>query len=196
MSFKNFQFHDQIQTAIESCGYVSPTPIQEQAIVPVLQGRDLMGLAQTGTGKTAAFVLPILQRLCSGPKNRVRALIISPTRELAEQTHSYIGKLSRGTNVRSVVVTAVSANRPRSTKSKEVWRLLLPVPVACSTWSTTGRLTFPLWRCSSLMRPTTCSTRAFCLISGVSEAICRNSARTWFFPQPCRKRSAPSSRTY
>ena len=104
MSFKNFQFHDRIQTALDSCGYQTPTPIQEQAIRPVLEGRDLMGLAQTGTGKTAAFVLPILQRLCAGPRNKVRALIISPTRELAEQTHSYIGKLAKGTNLRSVVV--------------------------------------------------------------------------------------------
>jgi ATP-dependent RNA helicase RhlE len=104
MSFKNFKFHDRIQTALDSCGYETPTPIQEQAIRPVLEGRDLMGLAQTGTGKTAAFVLPILQRLCTGPKNKVRALIISPTRELAEQTHSYIGKLATGTNIRSVVV--------------------------------------------------------------------------------------------
>ncbi len=128
MSFKNFQFHDRIQTAIESCGYVSPTPIQEQAIVPVLQGRDLMGLAQTGTGKTAAFVLPILQRLCSGPKNRVRALIISPTRELAEQTHSYIGKLSRGTNIRSVVVYGGVSKQAQINKIKRGVEIVVACP--------------------------------------------------------------------
>ena len=67
MSFTVFQFHPQIQAALNNCGYASPTPIQEEAIPLVLAGRDLMGLAQTGTGKTAAFVLPILQRLYAGP---------------------------------------------------------------------------------------------------------------------------------
>lgn len=104
MSFTVFQFHPQIQTALDNCGYAAPTPIQEQAIPPVLAGRDLLGLAQTGTGKTAAFVLPILQRLLAGPKGKVRALIIAPTRELAEQTHEYIGKMAKNTHLRSIVV--------------------------------------------------------------------------------------------
>ncbi len=104
MSFTVFQFHPQIQTALDNCGYASPTPIQEQAIPPVLAGRDLLGLAQTGTGKTAAFVLPILQRLHAGPKGKVRALIVAPTRELAEQTHEYIGKMAEHTHLRSIVI--------------------------------------------------------------------------------------------
>lgn len=104
MSFTAFTFHPQIQKAIDTCGYVSPTPIQEQAIPSVLAGRDLLGLAQTGTGKTAAFVLPILQRLHAGPKGKIRALIIAPTRELAEQTHDYIGKMATHTHLRSIVV--------------------------------------------------------------------------------------------
>lgn len=104
MSFTALTFHPQIQKAIDTCGYVSPTPIQEQAIPSVLAGRDLLGLAQTGTGKTAAFVLPILQRLHAGPKGKIRALIIAPTRELAEQTHDYIGKMATHTHLRSIVV--------------------------------------------------------------------------------------------
>ena len=104
MSFTVFQFHPQIQAALNNCGYASPTPIQEQAIPPVLAGRDLLGLAQTGTGKTAAFVLPILQRLYAGPKGKVRALIIAPTRELAEQTHNYICKMAKHTHLRSIVI--------------------------------------------------------------------------------------------
>jgi len=104
MSFTVFQFHPQIQAALNNCGYASPTPIQEQAIPPVLAGRDLLGLAQTGTGKTAAFVLPILQRLYAGPKGKVRALIIAPTRELAEQTHNYICKMAEHTHLRSIVI--------------------------------------------------------------------------------------------
>jgi len=104
MSFTVFQFHPQIQKALDNSGYASPTPIQAQSIPPVLAGRDLLGLAQTGTGKTAAFVLPLLQRLHTGPKGKVRALIIAPTRELAEQTHSYIIKMAEHTHLRSMVV--------------------------------------------------------------------------------------------
>ena len=104
MSFTAFQFHPQIQTALDNSGYAAPTPIQSQSIPLLLAGRDLLGLAQTGTGKTAAFVLPILQRLHSGPKGKVRALIIAPTRELAEQTHSYIGKMAKHTQLRSIVI--------------------------------------------------------------------------------------------
>jgi len=85
-------------------GYSTPTPIQRQAIPIVLQGRDVLGLAQTGTGKTAAFVLPILQRLTKGPARQVRALILSPTRELAEQTHNAIISLARKSGVRSVSI--------------------------------------------------------------------------------------------
>ena len=104
MSFTVFKFHPQIQTALDQCGYVTPTPVQEQAIPPILAGRDLLGLAQTGTGKTAAFVLPILQRLYAGPRGKIRALIVAPTRELAEQTHDYIGKMAKQTHLRSIVV--------------------------------------------------------------------------------------------
>ncbi len=86
MSFETFNFHPSIMAGVRALGYVTPTPIQLKSIPPIMQGRDLIGLAQTGTGKTAAFVLPILQRLLQGPRGRVRALIISPTRELTEQT--------------------------------------------------------------------------------------------------------------
>jgi len=81
-----------------------PTPIQLQSIPPIMEGRDVMGLAQTGTGKTAAFVLPILQRLMQGPRGNVRALIIAPTRELSEQTHTAIMQLGRKTKLRSVSI--------------------------------------------------------------------------------------------
>ncbi len=104
MSFAAFKFHPQIQSALDNCGYEAPTPIQNQAIPPVLAGRDLLGLAQTGTGKTAAFILPILQRLHAGTRGKIRALIVAPTRELAEQTHTYIGNMAKHTHLRSIVV--------------------------------------------------------------------------------------------
>lgn len=104
MNFKTFLFHPKLSAGILAAGYSTPTPIQAQAIPKILQGRDLVGLAQTGTGKTAAFVLPILQRLIHGQRRRLRALILSPTRELAEQTHQAIENLGAKTGIQSASV--------------------------------------------------------------------------------------------
>ena len=104
MSFEQFSLDPRIRAGIQAMGYVTPTPIQQRAIPAVLKGRDVLGTAQTGTGKTAAFMLPILQRLTQGPLGRVRALIVAPTRELAEQIHQDAIDLGRRTRVRSVTV--------------------------------------------------------------------------------------------
>jgi ATP-dependent RNA helicase RhlE len=104
MSFETFNFHPSIMAGVRALGYTIPTPIQAQAIRPILQGQDVIGLAQTGTGKTAAFVLPILQRLLPGPRDDIRALIISPTRELAEQTCETTNKLGKQTGLRSIAI--------------------------------------------------------------------------------------------
>jgi len=104
LSFDQFQFHPRIAAGIQALGYQTPTPIQEQTIPPIMAGRDVMGLAQTGTGKTAAFVLPILQRLIDGPRGRIRALIVAPTRELAEQINDAIIALGKQTGLRSVTL--------------------------------------------------------------------------------------------
>ncbi len=104
MSFETFNFHPSIMASIRALGYVAPTPIQLKSIPPIMQGRDLIGLAQTGTGKTAAFVLPILQRLLQGPRGCVRALIISPTRELAEQTCEAINDLGKQTRLQTIAI--------------------------------------------------------------------------------------------
>jgi ATP-dependent RNA helicase RhlE len=122
---------------VRALGYVTPTPIQEQAIPPILQGRDLIGLAQTGTGKTAAFVLPILQRLLQGPRGRVRALIISPTRELAEQTCEAINGLGKQTGLRSIAVYGGVS------MEQQTWRLRSGIEIitACP-----GRLLDHLWK--------------------------------------------------
>ncbi|MFC2007757.1 DEAD/DEAH box helicase [Chloroflexota bacterium] len=104
MNFETFNFHPSIMDGVRALGYSIPTPIQQQVIPPIMQGRDIIGLAQTGTGKTAAFVLPILERLRSDPRGGVRALIVSPTRELAEQTCEIIGKLGSKTGVKSVAI--------------------------------------------------------------------------------------------
>ncbi len=103
-NFDQFAFDPRIQAGIARIGYTDPTPIQEQAIPVVLQGVDVLGTAQTGTGKTAAFMLPILQRLTSGTTRRVRVLVLAPTRELAEQIHQATRDFSKNLNIRSVAI--------------------------------------------------------------------------------------------
>ena len=104
MNFEQFSFDRRIVARIKAANYTTPTPIQQQTIPMVLEGHDVMGLAHTGTGKTAAFMLPILQRLSQGPFRRVRALIIAPTRELAEQIHQMGLDLGKDTDVSSVSI--------------------------------------------------------------------------------------------
>ena len=104
MNFKSFNFHPNVAAGVAAAGYVTPTPIQARAIPQILKNHDVMGLAQTGTGKTAAFVLPILNRLMGKKIARIRALIIAPTRELAEQIHQAIETLGRKTRLRSATV--------------------------------------------------------------------------------------------
>ena len=104
MNFETFNLHPSIMAGVHALGYTVPTPIQLQAIPPIMQGHDIIGLAQTGTGKTAAFVLPILQHLRQNPRGCIRALIISPTRELAEQTCEVISKLGSKTNLQSIAI--------------------------------------------------------------------------------------------
>ena len=104
MSFESFYLHPSIIAGIHAQGYTIPTPIQQKSIPPIMQGRDIIGLAQTGTGKTAAFVLPVLHRLMQCPRGKVGALIISPTRELAEQTSETINELGKKTGLRSISI--------------------------------------------------------------------------------------------
>lgn len=112
MSFNDFQLNNHILQAIKECGFTAPTPIQKQAIAPILEGRDLLGLAQTGTGKTAAFILPTVQHLMTASGKQVRVLIIAPTRELAEQINEFTKSIILGTRLRSMA--APSKGRPAS----------------------------------------------------------------------------------
>ena len=106
--FTDLGLAEQLLKALASEGYTTPTPIQAQAIPPILKGRDLLGAAQTGTGKTAAFSLPLLHRLLNNPRRvqprSVRALILSPTRELAAQIETSIRTYAQFTTVKSTVV--------------------------------------------------------------------------------------------
>ncbi len=113
MSFDRFSLHPHIVSGVDSVGYHTPTPIQEQAIPVVLARRDVLGLAQTGTGKTAAFMLPILDRLVRGSRGGIRALILAPTRELAEQIHQATVAFGRHTPLRSVTIYGGVSKKPQ-----------------------------------------------------------------------------------
>jgi ATP-dependent RNA helicase RhlE len=137
MVFEDFNFNPHILAGVRALGYSVPTPIQEQAIPPIMQGHDLIGLAQTGTGKTAAFVLPILQRLYPEPRGRIRALVISPTRELADQTNEAVNDLGRETGLRSIAIYGGVGMDQQNRKLRSG----VEVVVACP-----GRLLDHLWK--------------------------------------------------
>jgi ATP-dependent RNA helicase RhlE len=126
LNFETFNFHPSVAAGVAAAGYETPTPIQARAIPQVDNGCDVMGLAQTGTGKTAAFALPILNRLVGGTYGCVRALIIAPTRELAEQIHQAIENLGRKTRLRSVTVYGGVGINPQIQKLKRA-----DIVVAC-----------------------------------------------------------------
>jgi ATP-dependent RNA helicase RhlE len=126
LNFETFNFHPSVAAGVAAAGYETPTPIQARVIPQVFNGRDVMGLAQTGTGKTAAFVLPILNRLVGSKYGCIRALIIAPTRELAEQIHHTIETLGRKTRARSVAVYGGVGINPQIQKLKHA-----DIVVAC-----------------------------------------------------------------
>ncbi len=126
-SFDSIPFAPFLQETIRTVGYTTPTPIQANAIPLILEGRDLIGLAQTGTGKTAAFVLPLLQQLSGSKKKGVQALILAPTRELAEQINDVIKTFSGRTGVRTVTVYGGVSHRNQISQL----RTNVQVVVAC-----------------------------------------------------------------
>ncbi len=103
-SFDNFGLHKDIERAIRDAGFDSPRQIQADTIPACLDGRDVMGLAQTGTGKTAAFALPLLDRLLENRHRAIRSLILAPTRELANQIAEEIRMLARYTNIKVAII--------------------------------------------------------------------------------------------
>lgn len=128
MNFDNFNLQPPIMAGIKALGYIQPTPIQEQSIPIIMQGRDLIGMAQTGTGKTAAFVLPILQRLVNGHRRQLRALVISPTRELAEQTTQAFASLGRRTGLRCAAIYGGVSMGQQTRKVREGAEIVVACP--------------------------------------------------------------------
>jgi ATP-dependent RNA helicase RhlE len=128
MSFNQFKLDARLLENIARAGYITPTPIQSAAIPTALAGHDLIGTAQTGTGKTAVFVLPVLHKLLTGPRGHTRALIITPTRELAEQIHETVRALGKGTNIRSATIYGGVSAAPQVKALRDGVEILVACP--------------------------------------------------------------------
>ena len=116
MDFTSLNLSQPLLDALDEIGYVTPTPIQSQAIPDLIKGRDMLGCAQTGTGKTAAFALPILDAISQNPwkgSRRIRALMLCPTRELASQIHDNIEQYARYLDIRSMAMFGGVSQRPQ-----------------------------------------------------------------------------------
>ncbi|HVA11586.1 MAG TPA: DEAD/DEAH box helicase [Candidatus Dormibacteraeota bacterium] len=109
-SFKDFDVNPLIKTNLAAKGFVTPTPIQDQAIPPALAGRDIIGIADTGTGKTAAFAIPILHQMMLGD---AKALVIAPTRELAQQIDAEFRSIAKGSNLKGAILIGGAAIGPQ-----------------------------------------------------------------------------------
>src|SRR5438477_1722508 len=132
MPFTALGLEPRIAKAVQEAGYTEPTPIQTKAIPVVLRGRDVIGIAQTGTGKTAAFVLPILQRLGShgAPMGRrgIRALIVAPTRELVVQIEENVRKYARHLRIRVATVYGGVGEQPQITALRAGTEIIVATP--------------------------------------------------------------------
>jgi ATP-dependent RNA helicase RhlE len=128
VNFDQFNLDSRLLAGINRLGFTEATPIQVAALPPALAGDDLIATAQTGTGKTAVFVLPILQKLLTGSCNRTRALIVTPTRELAEQIHEAIRDLGKGTKIRSATIYGGVGPAPQMRALREGVEILVACP--------------------------------------------------------------------
>ncbi len=128
MSFNMFSLDPRILRAIQEQGFHQPTPIQQKALPRVLEGCDLIGIAQTGTGKTAAFALPILQRLLSRQPGLIRALVLAPTRELAEQTSAAFRAFGHHTGLKSAALYGGVGIQRQKTKLKSGLDIVIACP--------------------------------------------------------------------
>ncbi|WMI65987.1 DEAD/DEAH box helicase [Aestuariibaculum sp. YM273] len=131
MSFTTLGLSDALLKAISEKGYTTPSPIQQKAIPPILEGHDVLASAQTGTGKTAGFTLPLLHTLSENPKEKyrpIRALILTPTRELAAQVYDNVRAYSAHLNIRSAVIFGGVNQKPQVTTIRRGVDVLVATP--------------------------------------------------------------------
>jgi superfamily II DNA/RNA helicase len=132
MTFASLDLIDPLLRMLDTVGYTEPTPIQQQAIPPILQGRDILAAAQTGTGKTAGFAIPLLQRLATegerAAPGMVRCLVLAPTRELAEQVFESFRSYGRNIPMRACVAYGGAPIEPQVAKLRKGLDVLVATP--------------------------------------------------------------------
>ncbi|WP_298237038.1 DEAD/DEAH box helicase [uncultured Algibacter sp.] len=131
MSFQSLGLSEALLKAVSKKGYTTPSPIQQKAIPPVLEGKDVLASAQTGTGKTAGFTLPLLHLLSENPKQKyrpIRALILTPTRELAAQVYANVREYSEFLNLRSAVIFGGVNQKPQAATIRQGVDILVATP--------------------------------------------------------------------
>lgn len=128
MPFKSLGLHQSLVRATQDLGYKEPTPVQAGAIPPALDGRDVIATAQTGTGKTAAFLLPVLHRLIGQPRSGTKVLILSPTRELAEQIADVCLGLAKHTQIQSALVVGGRPMGPQERALRSGVEIIVATP--------------------------------------------------------------------
>ena len=131
MNFSDLGLSKPLLDALAALNYTNPTPIQSQAIKPIFEGRDILASAQTGTGKTAAFVLPLLQRTQANPKataNNIKVLVLAPTRELAAQIHQSVLDYGQYLNLRSAAIFGGVKINPQMIKLRAGLEILIATP--------------------------------------------------------------------
>lgn len=167
MTFDELKLAPAILKAVHEQGYETPTPIQAQAIPAVLEGHDLLGGAQTGTGKTAAFTLPMLHKLTMSRSatNKfggigIRALVLTPTRELAAQVEESVRDYGKYLQLGSTVIFGGVGMNPQIDRLKRGVDILVATPAACSTCSSRACSTCRPCRSWCSTKPTACSTWA------------------------------------
>ena len=202
--FDSFGLHPSLSRGVRAAGFGDPRPIQSETIPAGLDGRDVLGLAQTGTGKTAAFALPLLDQLLDERRPGPRALVLAPTRELASQIAAEIRTLAKFTNLKMVTVYGGVPMRAQVAGLRKRPEIVVGCPGRVLDLLGQGVLRTSArsrpW-CST--RPTTCSTWASCRTSGASSRRCREEAPEPALlghdaegDPPAGGRSADTSRTW
>ena len=193
MSFQVLGLNPKILQAVTEAGYTEPTPIQSATIPPIIAGHDLIGIAQTGTGKTAAFTLPMLTKLAAaqaaaGPNRRTRVLILAPTRELVVQIEENIRAYAKHLPLTIATVFGGVGEQPQI----RALRSNTDIVVACPgrLLDLLGRRTviFPASNFSCSTKLTACWTWVFFRPSGKSSVSFRSNGRRSCFPPRSRKR--------
>jgi ATP-dependent RNA helicase RhlE len=185
MQFTELGLQADILRAVSEQGYTTPTPIQQKAIPAVMTGRDLMASAQTGTGKTAGFTLPILHRLASGSHSHLarvtkkpRVLVLVPTRELAIQVEESVRTYGKHLPIASLAVFGGVGINPQIANLRRGVDIVVATPGRLLDHIQHARSTFPPSKFSFSMKPTACSTWASFATFARSSPCCPSSART------------------